>query len=640
MWRFSSVFRPSLWLLATAALSVVFPAHAINEGMRKRFELAEKNIHKLTDAQAKKVLKEMQAYPLQPYLELEWLSKSLDDTNAVVRFMQEHSGTPLERTLRKRWLIYLADRKQAQLFLKNYQYGSDVALDCQALEMRLVLEKPAAVWPAVRDLWAVGKTRPDECDPLFDRWRKAGQRTPEAVWQRVLAAVKADNQRMLPYLRSLLPQNQKYLAEKWVQVMDNPALVYRKNFLPLRSPLERDLAAYGIQKLVWKKPDQAIDVWNRFAHDPAFSNENRAVTARQIAIALASKNDPRADKFIAIVPNEYKDKLFVQWQLASLLRKKDWYAVIEAVKALPTELAEEDSSQYWLARAYQQVNLKESSVHIYQQLAKLRSYYGYLAAAHLGLPPSLAHKPVPVSATDFLAFKSSAPVRRMKEWQAIKRPNAAKRELTHLQQYGSDLQKYSAAKLAYEWGWYDNAIVALAKAGYWDDVDLRFPMAFNKEIQTYSKKAKVDPAWAMAIARRESTFIPTAKSPVGAHGLMQIMPATAKHITGRRVSVEQLYNPVTNINYGTYYLNYLMKSTDNNVVFATASYNAGYSRVKSWIPKDGAVPLDIWVETIPFKETRDYVKNVMMYYQIYSLKMQKNQHIFEPLAQMRVGVEG
>ncbi|OGO80448.1 MAG: hypothetical protein A2203_15375 [Chromatiales bacterium RIFOXYA1_FULL_46_5] len=445
---------------------------------------------------------------------------------------------------------------------------------------------------------------------------------------------------MLPYLRSLLPADQKYLAEKWVQVMDNPSLVYRKNFLPLRSARERDLAAYGMQKLVWKKPEQAIEVWNRFAHDPAFSNENRAVTARQIAIALASKNDPRADSFIAIVPNEYKDKLFVQWQLASLLRKKDWYAVIEAVKALPAELAEEDSSQYWLARAYQQVNLKESSVHIYQQLAKLRSYYGYMAAAHLGQPPSLAHKPVPVSATDFLAFKSSAPVRRMKEWQAIKRPNAAKRELTHLQQYGSDLQKYSAAKLAFEWGWYDNAIVALAKAGYWDDVDLRFPMAFNKEIQTYSKKAKVDPAWAMAIARRESTFIPTAKSPVGAHGLMQIMPATAKHITGRRVPVEQLYNPVTNINYGTYYLNYLMKHTDNNVVFATASYNAGFSRVKSWIPKDGSVPLDIWVETIPFKETRDYVKNVMMYYQIYSLKMQKSQHIFEPLSQMRVGMEG
>jgi soluble lytic murein transglycosylase len=640
MWRLSSVFRPSVWLLTAAALSVVFPAHAVNEGMRKRFEQAEKTIHKLSDTQARKVLKEMETYPLQPYLELEWLSKSLDDTNAVVRFMQEHQGTPLERTLRKRWLLHLADRKQAQLFLKNYQYGSDLVLDCKALEMRLVLEKPATVWPAVRELWAVGKSRPDECDPVFERWRKAGQRTADAVWQRVLSAVKADNQRILPYLRSLLPQEQKYLAELWVQVMDNPSLVYRKNYLPLRSPLERDIAAYAMQKLVWKKPDQAIEVWSRFAKDPAFSNQNRAETARQFAIALASKNDPRADKFIAIVPDDYKDALFVQWQLASLLRKKDWYGLIEAAKAMPAKLAEEEASQYWLARAYQQVNLKESAEHIYQQLAKLRSYYGYLAAAHLGIAPSLAHKPVPVSETDFLAFKSSAPVRRMKEWQELKRPNAAKRELTHLQQYGTDLQKYSAAKLAFELGWYDNAIVALAKAGYWDDVDLRFPMAFSKEIQTYSKKAKVDPAWTMAIARRESTFIPTAKSAVGAHGLMQIMPATAKHITGRRVAVEQLYNPVTNIDYGTYYLNYLMKNTDNNVVFATASYNAGFSRVKSWIPKDESVPLDIWVETIPFKETRDYVKNVMMYYQIYSLKMQKNQHIFEPLAQMRVGMQG
>ncbi len=141
------------------------------------------------------------------------------------------------------------------------------------------------------------------------------------------------------------------------------------------------------------------------------------------------------------------------------------------------------------------------------------------------------------------------------------------------------------AKYAYDKGWYDRAIFALADAGYWDDVDMRFPMVFNKEIQKHAKAARVDPAWAMAITRRESTFIPTAKSPVGAHGLMQIMPQTAKHITGRRVAVETLYNPNTNIDMGTDYLNYLMRQNDNNLVFATASYNAGYSRVKSWLPK-------------------------------------------------------
>ena len=141
----------------------------------------------------------------------------------------------------------------------------------------------------------------------------------------------------------------------------------------------------------------------------------------------------------------------------------------------------------------------------------------------------------------------------------------------------------------------------------------------------------------MAITRRESTFIPTAKSPVGAHGLMQIMPQTAKHITGRRVPVQNLYNPNTNIDMGTDYLNYLMRQNNNNLVFATASYNAGYSRVKTWLPKNRQMPLDIWIETIPFKETREYVKAVLAYYQIYNIRMNQPTDVFVPLSTMQVG---
>ncbi len=634
MWRSALVFRPLCWLLTAAACTL--PAHAMNDVMRKRFVQAENNIHKLSDTQAKKLLNEMQTYPLTPYLELEYLSKNLDDTAAVVNFMREHQGTPLERTIRKRWLIELKQKRQAELFLKNYEFGSDTVLDCYALEMRLVREKPVDVWPAVRDLWAVGKSQPDECDPIFERWRKAGQRNADAVWKRVMAAVEADNQRMLPYLRSLLPREQQYLADKWIQVMDNPALVQRKSFLTGKQAKERDLAAYGIQKLVWKKPDAAVEVWKKYRSDPAFSNENRSKTARQLAIALASKDDPAAKPFFAVVQNEHKDRLFVQWQLTHLLRKHDWAGLVDAIKALPEPYATEEGSLYWLARAQDELKQSQAAQLLYQDLAKKRSYYGYMAAARIGAEPSLAHRAVPVSETDYLAFKSSGPVRRIKEWQALDRPNAAKRELTSLQRYGSDLQRFSAAKYASELGWHDNAITALAQAGYYDDVELRFPTLYKKEIQAQAKKVNVDPAWAMAIARRESTFIPTAKSAVGALGLMQIMPNTARHITGKRVTEQQLYNPVTNINYGTYYLNYLLKK-HGNVVFATAAYNAGPSRVNAWVPKDGQVPLDIWIETIPFKETRDYVKNVLMYYQVYSLKLQTNQQVFAPLARMQVG---
>lgn len=636
MWRSALLFRPAFWLVA-AATCAALPAQALNDAMRKRFESAEKTIHSMPEVQAKKLLSQMEMYPLTPYLEMELLSKKLRDTSAVVRFMQEHAGTPIERTLRKRWLIELKLRGQAELFLKNYEFGSEAVMDCYALELRLIREKPASVWPDVRALWAVGKSQPDECDPLFERWRKAGQRTPDAVWQRVLAAVEANNRRMLPYLRSLLPKNEQYLADKWIQVIENPSLVNRKNFLAGKNAKEYDLIAYGIQKLVWKNPETALEVWQKYRKATVFGNDNRSITARQLAIALASKADNRAEPLFSIVKNEHKDRLYIQWYLTHHIRNQNWSGLIEAVKSFPEPFASEEASIYWVARAYEQLKLTDLSAEKYQALAKKRSYYGYLAAARTGGEPQLAHQPVPISETDYLAFKSSAIARRVKEFIALDRPNAAKRELTSIQRYGTELQRFASAKFATEMGWHENTISALAQASFFDDVELRFPMLYRKELEKHSAKVAIDPAWAMAIARRESTFIPTAKSSVGALGLMQIMPNTAKQIAGRRVTEQQLFTPDININYGTYYLNYLLKN-HGNVVFATAAYNAGPSRIKAWRPKYGPVPMDVWIETIPFKETRDYVKNVLMYYQIYSLKMQTKHQVFAPLVSMQVGI--
>ena len=148
----------------------------------------------------------------------------------------------------------------------------------------------------------------------------------------------------------------------------------------------------------------------------------------------------------------------------------------------------------------------------------------------------------------------------------------------------------------------------------------------------------VDSGWAMAIARRESSFMADAASPVGARGLMQLMPATAREIAKKPVKLAQLYNPVTNIDYGTDYLNYLRKRNDGNLLMATAAYNAGYSRVKQWVPQDYAVPADVWVETIPYRETRDYVKAVMAYYQIYNIRLNTPNDVFKPLTTMQIGV--
>lgn len=604
--------------------------------LRERFIKAERAIDTASAEQAKKLITELRDYPLRPYIELELLSRNLADTAAVQAFIDKHPGSPMAFILKKRWLMYLANVGLTQPFLKNYQFGNDTELDCAALEMRLLSEPPARVWPQVTELWLAGESSlPKACDDLFKRWQKAGQRTPDVVWSRLVRVADDGDSRIIPYLRTLLPAKQQYLADKWKQTIESPINVTKAKFLPLKQPWEREILAYGLKKLVWKQTDKALATYARFEPDAHFTKAQRIDVARNFAIALASKDDPRASKFFAMVPQAAKDDLFVQWQVTWHLRRQEWDKVNTLIEALPADSKSDDSWRYWQARALQQLGQAAQADTLLKELAATRGYYGFMAAARIKVAPSLAHKPIPVTKDEFAAFKKSPAIARMNEWEALDRPNAARREMIYIQRYGTEQQKLSAAKLAYENGWYDRAVVALANAGYWDDVELRFPMVYRSEIQRHAKAANVDPAWAMAITRRESIFMPQVKSAAGAHGLMQIMPLTAKHIKGKAVRPDQLFNPGFNIDLGTDYLNYLMRTNNNNLALATASYNAGYGNVKKWLPAQ-PMDLDVWVETIPFKETREYVKAVLAYYQIYNIRMNQQRDVFAPLVSMKI----
>lgn len=636
----SAVLGIRWFMLGLFGITISVNAWGVSiETQRSRFLQAEKTIHKVPLNEAKRMVDALDGYPLQPYLQLELLSRTLDDTAAVQAFLQTHKDSVLAWPLKKRWLLHLASNRLGQPYLQHYRMGTDTVLDCYALELRLLQEPAKQVWPDVANIWAVGESRPKECDSLFKRWQQAGQRSQDVVWLRLVRAADGGDSSIIPYLRTLLPKQQQYLADKWLQVIKDPSQAARKNFFPLKHARERDILVFALKKMVWKSPDSAYKLWQRFAQDPKLSRAQRADVARQFFIAFASKDDPRAAAFLKQVPADLEDDLLLQWQLAWHLRHEDWQGVQQLYQRLPALMQNKDQWQYWQARALAASRKVEDANALYKIVAANRSFYGFMAAARIGQAPSLAHKPVPVSAEQLAAFKQSAPMRRSQEWLALGREQAARRELNWIQKHGPELQKLSAAKLAYQQGWYDRAIHALADAGYWDDVEMRFPMAFKQEIQKHAKAAKVDPAWAMAIARRESTFIPTATSGVGARGLMQIMPTTAKYITGRKVSIDALYNPNINIDYGTDYLRYLLQKNSSNLVVATAAYNAGFARVKSWIPTEAAQPVDIWIENIPFKETRDYVKAVLAYYQIYNVRMNQNNDIFVPLVTLEIGRE-
>lgn len=608
--------------------------------LRNEFLQAERQIGSVTAAQAEQILQKFNGYPLQPYLEQRRLQQFLTADQRIADFLRQHTDTPMDWPLRKAWLHSLAKRQKSQLFLAHYNGSKDAELACLALRFKVTAKNAdtAALWPEVAKLWVIGKSQPKACDPLFSAWRKAGQQTTERVWQRLTVTAEGGDASLIPYLKTQLPAGQQYLADMYQQVRRNPAVIANKQFFPLKTVQERDIASYGMKRLIWRHPDQALRVWQKFVNDPYFSAGQRLDVQRQFAIALASKNDSRADTWFKELPPNQIDKTLAHWLVSHKLAQLDWPAVQRAIESLPADIAKDTSWRYWLARAHEQQGRVEQARPEFEALALQRNFYGFMAAAKLGLPPSLAHAPVVVSEQELAQLQQNSAVKRAQEWLALGRLTEARREWNYLQSSSNEQQKLVSAKLAHQLQWYERAIFSLADVGYWDDVELRFPLAFQHEISKSAAKAKIESGWAMAIARRESSFMADAASPVGARGLMQLMPATAREIAKKPVQLTQLYNPVTNIDYGTDYLNYLMKRNDGNLLMATAAYNAGYSRVKQWIPKNYAVPADVWVETIPYRETRDYVKAVMAYYQIYNIRLNTPTDVFKPLTTMQIGV--
>lgn len=604
---------------------------------REQFVHAELRIGSTNQHQAEQWLTELANYPLQPYLEQRWLEGRLGATERIEQFLNQHQGSPMDWPLRKRWLLHLAQRKSAELYLANYRPTQDAELQCYALRFRLEKEPAEQIWPEVRKLWTVGVSQPRACDPLFTRWRDAGKMTPDVIWQRVGEVADGGQAGLLPYLRGLLPANEQYLVDLWIRVRRNPAVVAQRNFFPSRDRRERQILTYGLRRLVWRSPEQALRTWQRFETDPHFTELQRQIVIRAFAVALASKGDERATTWMQQVPTDHMDDTLAHWRVAHALIQQDWHLVQRMIETMPDELQQSAAWQYWLARALAEQGATDSAEVLWRQLAQRRNYYGFMAASRLGLPPSLSHRPVPVTELEVTELAEHPTVQRAQEWLVLGRMTEARREWNHLQRVADEQTKMASARLAAQMQWYERAIFSLADVGFWDDIELRFPLAFKDEMSEYANKAEVDTAWAMAITRRESSFMVDANSPVGARGLMQIMPNTANYIAKKPVQLGQLYNPITNISYGTDYLNYLMRRNDGNLIVATASYNAGYSRVRQWIPKDGTIPADIWIDTIPFRETREYVKAVMAYYQIYNIRMDNPVDVFAPLQTMQIG---
>jgi soluble lytic murein transglycosylase len=610
------------------------------EEQRKIFVKAESLAHKPQSRRYQKLMEQLNGYPLKPYVELKTLVNFpyLANKEKIEHFLNQYENTPLDRPLRKKWLKYLAKNKHSALFLHFYRDMGDAELTCNKL--RFSLQRSDLRESAIKEverLWVVGKSQPKTCDPVFRQWKDHGLQTQDLVWQRLSLAADGGKHTLIPYLKKLLPAKQQYLADLWLKVRRSPSYVSRtSNFPGLISDKEQEILTYGLKRLIWKDRDLALKSWYALDKRFKFTAQQKQEIANKFAVGLAIIDHEQAELWLERANKLSNDKELYRWHLAHVLRKEDWQHALDVIDFAPESIAQENVYQYWQARAYEKVNAQEQAEETYHKLSGQRHYYGFLASGKLAKMPSLRDKPLNFAPDDVQAISELPAVKRAYELRQLKRITSARREWTHLQKNLNEQQSLMAAVIADEWGWHDQAIFTFARVGYLDDLNRRFPLAYSEELQSSALKQNIDPAWAFAIIRRESSFMADANSGVGARGLMQIMPGTARYLANKKVRNSSLYDPGKNVAYGTQYMRYLMDKMNGNQVLVTASYNAGWSRVKKWLPEQESMPMDVWVETIPYKETRNYVKAVMAYKQIYSQRLGQQKNLFADLSTMQI----
>lgn len=596
-----------------------------SDQQRQDFLLAEKLLEQGNELAFLTVSSSLVDYPLYAYLQYQWLKNNLSKTEQVLSFLSAYKATRYVDPLRSDWLEYLAENERWSEFIQNYQATDNTALECDFHWAHYKLGNQQLALNEAKRFWVVGYEQPKACDQLLSAFLLSPMLTTALVWQRFELVLKADNKALASYVQSLLPKPDQLIADLWIQVHKNPLLIQTDLFLRGDERHGR-IFAHGVDRMAKSDLDLAMTVWD--ARKPSLAIDNQTVQQldRRLALALARVQDNRAYNRLnqLLAP----DAEVREWKVRAALLEQNWQHVAKALAGLTPEEQLMPQWQYWQARAMVAVGNVQQGQAIYNQLSEDRSYYGFMAADVVNKPYAFADKPVFVEGNKLKLLTETADFKVIEEFKILNRNVEAKRQWWFALKKLSKEQLMVAAKLAQQWQWHQVAIITLVKADYWDDLALRFPVNYLSDVQTNAMRQNLEPAIIFGLIRQESMMDEQARSAVGALGLMQIMPETGKQIAQKMKDTWQsensLFNPGTNIKYGTFYYKQLLTRFDGHFALAMAAYNAGPNRVVKWLPADKAVPADLWIETIPYKETRKYVTSVLSYAAIYQQRMQRN----------------
>ena len=625
---------------------------------RVLFKSVERSLERGKSSQYQQHKKALSDYPLAGHLDYLYLSKNFSRLSQkdIDAFVTANPNLPEASRLQFKWLNWLGSKKRWKAYLQAHDVatnsmGHELGARYQCFKGRALLQTgdKEAAWESAENLWLVGESQSKACDPLFQRWKKAGQLTDNLAYQRFWLAVANGKTSLARYIgRSISKPRYKKETELFWQVYRQPLLLKKTSLLDGSRDEHRQIMLSGIKRLISRDRNKALDLWLALREQHPFTPEVVATIDKRLALKFAKRFTENAEAQIARIDPGYQYPEVTKWRVRLALEKQDWEAVRQGILKLPQAERERDSWKYWREVAKIKLSFETDSQQSegYKALEKLRqerSFYGFLVADLTDKPFQLNHEEPSHSPSDVQQLMNRHKgFSRIGEWLELGRLNQIQSELNRIKPKLSASDRKLLPYVAQELGWHHQAIMAAAREAMWNDLKLRFPSPQEHLFSRYAQKRGVDYSWVISIARQESAFNPVAHSHAGARGLMQLIPSTAKQVARKKQipyrRASELYQPEKNIALGTAHLAWLSGLFDENRVFATAAYNAGSSAVRRWLKARGHLPLDIWIETIPYDETRRYVKNVLAFRVIYSLREQGQASMFTPDETLRLAL--
>ena len=634
---FLRLFQRSLCFAAAVVLTTGVgaappPSDELSQ-QRERFPLVwEAALHGPEDAW-RRLAMGLESYPLYPYLQLAALQRKLPQLKPpeVARYLDAWPDSLPAQTLRESFLLELAKRADWKNFLAFYADSTrSRELQCDALQARIALGQAPDFQRDIMPLWLSTNTLPAACDAALNWAKQGGKLAPGLVWQRIDLAAKAAHADLVSALAGMLEGNERSAAERMALALSDPAAALNQAAAWPDTPHTRDALVYGFERLARHDSDGAETQWTKLAPKFHFDADQRDRVLHALALYRATSYSPDALARLAALPEAAADDATREWHVRVALAAKDWKSVLVALDRMSATQKSDARWRYLRARILVKLNRTDEATPIFEAVAREANFHGFLAADWLHQPYTICPEQIipgkaAADSSDEAALRLRPDLARAFEFFAIGRLREARREWDFALPRLDTRERRLAVSSATRQGWYDRAVYALNQGDDLRLYDLRFPLARRAQIERDAQAAGVDPAWAYAIIRAESAWTTDAKSGADAWGLMQLIPGTAKQLAKvEKVSFSgaaDLLDPDLNILLGTRYLGDMATHYDGSPLLATAAYNAGPDPVGRWVDARDSLEPDFFIETIPYKETREYVARVLAFSVIYDWRL-------------------